>query len=212
MTNEELKALALAATPGPWEHRFVEGDGASGAICHEHGWVADDFTDQSFKDTAYMAAANPAAVLGLIADIERLNEDRERIRSQRMEYASKYEQAIEDCDQLKAELEQAKADGNDVWGLAQGRADTIDQLKAELATERQRRWDGNESTSREHAEEIRALKAECEGLRKDAERYRFVVDCPIRTMVALGRKAHEVDFDLSAECDRLMNEGGQSNE
>jgi hypothetical protein len=60
--------------------------------------------------------------------------------------------------------------------------------------------------------DIDALKAECEGLRKDAERYRFVIDCPIRTMVALGRKAHETDFDLSAECDRLMKRGGHSND
>lgn len=66
----KLKTLAQAATPGWWEHRFVDGDGTSGAICHEHGWVADDFTEQSFKDTAYMAAANPAAVLELIEENE----------------------------------------------------------------------------------------------------------------------------------------------
>lgn len=42
-------------------------------------------------------------------------------------------------------------------------------------------------------------------LRKDADRFRFVIDCPIRTMVALSRKAHEDDFDLGSECDRLMS-------
>lgn len=41
-------------------------------------------------------------------------------------------------------------------------------------------------------------------LSADANRYRFIVDCPIRTMVALSRKATEADFDLSAECDQLM--------
>lgn len=40
--------------------------------------------------------------------------------------------------------------------------------------------------------------------RTDAERYRFIVDCPIRTMVALSRKATESDFDLSTECDQLI--------
>ncbi|MDQ3202670.1 MAG: hypothetical protein M3Q94_10990 [Pseudomonadota bacterium] len=59
--------------------------------------------------------------------------------------------------------------------------------------------------------ELIALKATVEqqaklieSYRKDAERYRFIIDCPIRTMVALSRKAHEDDFDLSAECDRLL--------
>lgn len=39
---------------------------------------------------------------------------------------------------------------------------------------------------------------------QDGERYRFIIDCPIRTMVALSRKANDPDFDLSTECDRLM--------
>lgn len=68
-------------------------------------------------------------------------------------------------------------------------------LIAELEAERQRRWDGNESSSNEHAEEVRKLKAinfdyelhssaaieeiaqlkaENEALRKDAERYRWL--------------------------------------
>ncbi|WP_148561564.1 hypothetical protein [Pseudomonas psychrophila] len=72
-------------------------------------------------------------------------------------------------------------------------------LKAEIA---------GLKTGYEAFEQVNAgLKAEAEGLRKDAERYRFVIDCPIRTMVALGRKAHEEGFDLSVECDRLMGKG-----
>jgi hypothetical protein len=99
----ELKRLAKAATPGEWECREAEG---MAAICHEHGWVADDFSGQALIDTRYMAAANPAAVLELIADLE---------------------------------------------------------------AERQRRWDGNEISSREHAEEVRKLKAENEQLRRSLE-------------------------------------------
>lgn len=50
--------------------------------------------------------------------------------------------------------------------------------------------------------ELEGLAAE---LRKDADRFRFVIDCPIRTMVALSRKSTEADFDLSAECDQIMS-------
>lgn len=66
MNNDfsELKRLAEAATPGPWECREAEG---SAAICHKNGWVADDFSEQTLIDTRYMAAANPTAVLELIA-------------------------------------------------------------------------------------------------------------------------------------------------
>ncbi|MFB6402873.1 hypothetical protein [Pseudomonas putida] len=52
---------------------------------------------------SYEAMTAPSAVLALLAEIER----------------------------LEREADQAKADGADAFGLAQGRADTIDQLKAE---------------------------------------------------------------------------------
>lgn len=48
------------------------------------------------------------------------------------------------------------------------------------------------------------LKAENEALRKDAERYQFIRECPIRTMVVLARKARELDFNLDGECDQVM--------
>lgn len=48
-------------------------------------------------------------------------------------------------------------------------------------------------------------REELEDLRRDAERFRFVVDCPIRTMVALGRLAEDPEFDLAKECDRILS-------
>lgn len=81
MDIEELKRLALAATPGPWEtlgaghprqHQAVtdgkdislltvvyEGDTPFGALYND-------------ADAAYIAAANPAAVLELIAERDEL--------------------------------------------------------------------------------------------------------------------------------------------
>jgi hypothetical protein len=68
---QKLKELAQSATPGPWECREADG---SAAICHAHGWVAGDFSEQTLTDTRYMAAANPAAVLELIAELERFDD------------------------------------------------------------------------------------------------------------------------------------------
>jgi hypothetical protein len=79
---EKLKALALAATPGPWEyfpkakyneHHVslpVEGSGMRHALfdtgCDTHRPEAD---------ARFIAASNPATVLELIAEVERLRAD-----------------------------------------------------------------------------------------------------------------------------------------
>ncbi|NWD56714.1 hypothetical protein HX878_18415 [Pseudomonas veronii] len=43
---------------------------------------------------------------------------------------------------------------------------------------------------------------------RDATRFRFIVDCPIREAVAISRKADDLSFDLAAECDRLIAKTG----
>ncbi len=68
-----LKALALAATMGPWECR-EDGNGGA-AIAHLHGWLLElesENENQDILDSRYIAAANPSVVLDLIARIERL--------------------------------------------------------------------------------------------------------------------------------------------
>lgn len=84
MEIEKLNALALAATPGPWE--WVEnatGKGTQGGIKARHNASVCDFGDAekyyptegmepSAADAAYIVAANPATVLALIAEVERL--------------------------------------------------------------------------------------------------------------------------------------------
>ena len=74
MNIEELKRLAEAATPGPW---VSHPKGYYGAVCR-----ADDPYDlvavthgqrrnNVLANEAYIAAANPAAILELIAKIDR---------------------------------------------------------------------------------------------------------------------------------------------
>ena len=68
---EELKRLAKAATPGPWQVS-LNGSG-------EDGWVEDSNSqylttgyegEMAAKDVRFIAAANPAAVLALIERVE----------------------------------------------------------------------------------------------------------------------------------------------
>ena len=79
---EDLKQLALAATPGPWKHRrhphraegFVEAPQANG-MAYALEILGDDYNgygdeDQRQNDCAFIAAANPAAILQLIAALE----------------------------------------------------------------------------------------------------------------------------------------------
>lgn len=62
----ELKALALAATPGNWELREVDG---VGAIAHPHGWVLEGTDSEDLADKRFIAAASPTAVLQLLDEL-----------------------------------------------------------------------------------------------------------------------------------------------
>lgn len=86
---DKLEQLALAATPGPWLHRHDPGNpvGCQHGIKlpGEHGyWVADclDNADRNtvgghagMRNAAYIAAANPAAVLELIRRLRAAEQD-----------------------------------------------------------------------------------------------------------------------------------------
>jgi Ead/Ea22-like protein len=70
---DELRALALAATPGPWE--IVTGpfttciSSRSGFIVGSDGMAS---YGQDVINANYIAAANPATVLALLDDLARL--------------------------------------------------------------------------------------------------------------------------------------------
>lgn len=75
---EELRKLAQAATPGPW---ISHPKGYYGAVCaseNEFDLVAvthGQRRNNVLANEAYIAALNPATVLNLIAEIERLRDD-----------------------------------------------------------------------------------------------------------------------------------------
>ena len=111
MSNEELqqlKALAEAATPGPWERDTIRSEGEYGTDddggygfdtyevtdntglcivdclnndngCVEVGHDGHAWDEVAKHNTAYIAAANPAAILALIAKVESLEADAARL-------------------------------------------------------------------------------------------------------------------------------------
>jgi hypothetical protein len=101
--TDKLKALALAATPGKWQSGYgngVLGGRAASAVSWDLtdvrsmpvikgeeviAWLAcyqpDDVELRALSaDADYIAAACPATVLALIAEVERLRADAERYR------------------------------------------------------------------------------------------------------------------------------------
>jgi hypothetical protein len=99
--TEKLKALALAATPGPWK--------AIEWTCHAPttiragavGITVADTTghgrhsDACAVDAAFIAEANPAAVLELIAEVERLRAEKKQAAQD--SFALAWEQALSDA-------------------------------------------------------------------------------------------------------------------
>ncbi len=69
MNTEELKRLAEAATPGPWEVDDMLADLSGIEICSAMGMVCDDISE---NDARFVASANPAVVLELIRQRDEL--------------------------------------------------------------------------------------------------------------------------------------------
>lgn len=72
---EELKRLAEAATPGPWFAAISSN--MNNSVHVSMGIICD--TGKNIDDAAFIAAANPAAVLELIAEVERVTKQREEL-------------------------------------------------------------------------------------------------------------------------------------
>ena len=89
---EELKRLALSATPGPWKwwtsnsvKRITGPDGEDGGVlsAYVHAGYAD--LRVSAEDQAYIESANPSAILELIEQLERWPEIAKTLASENAE-------------------------------------------------------------------------------------------------------------------------------
>lgn len=64
----DLDALAIAASPGPWEYR--EAHGLAAVLTHD-GWLGSGSAKQATANARFIAAANPETVRALVAIAQR---------------------------------------------------------------------------------------------------------------------------------------------
>lgn len=150
----ELKRLAEAATPGPWqtelEYPIIQpAYPARGSIASALIW----------QDANFISAANPAAVLALIAEVERLKVDLREQKDAKLGLSWAIGEIMGECDQLKAEVERLNSDNASLRGSC-----------AKLGVDHA----GMVRIHRKANTEIRRLSAEVEALHKDADRFRFI--------------------------------------
>ncbi len=79
---ETLKALAEKATPGPWQ-QYAHGNQIYGA---DEFFITAVQSKNSEVDAAYIAAANPQAILSLIAELETARGQRDDACARAAEY------------------------------------------------------------------------------------------------------------------------------
>ena len=179
--HSELKRLAEAATPGPW----YQHGGIMQVLSHDCETVCETFEDDGeCPDAQFIAAANPAAVLALIAENEQLAKtadcwDRLNVQNKAL------------SDSFRAERDQAEQDYKDVVGTIELRDIEISKLRAEVAGLR---------TGYEAYEQVNAeLKAENERLERNRDMWKGQVERQTEEL----RLAHEADKLLKSECEGL---------
>ena len=115
----ELKALAEAATPGPWSYdgSYVCPARVEAGTTYVETWrsVADCHQPEN---TQFIAAANPAVVLELIAENERLREAHEQVCTNYNQVSFASEERGKQIAELKAECEGLRADA-EKWKIVE---------------------------------------------------------------------------------------------
>lgn len=115
--HSELKRLAEAATSGPWAYdgSYVCPARTEDGTTYVELWrsIADCHQPENTK---FIAAANPAAVLALIAEVEGLRAQHGRDSEELRSLCQARDDARKDRDQLKAEVEHLTADNTSLRG------------------------------------------------------------------------------------------------
>lgn len=112
----ELKMLAEAATPGPWAYdgSYVCPARTEDGTTYVELWrsIADCHQPENTK---FIAAANPAAVLALIAEVEGLRAQHGRDSAELRSLCQARDDARKERDQLKAEVERLNEEYDKAW-------------------------------------------------------------------------------------------------
>ncbi len=161
----ELKRLAEVATPGPWgrDGSYVCPARVEGGTTYIESWraIADS---HHLEDVRYIAAANPAAILALIAENERLQglacAVNSAMHAAGVPVNADPAELADVIHGLQVQVATLQSSPNS-WqsGYDKGRSDGTKTRLSELEQERQINGE---------------LRAEVEALRKDAERYRWL--------------------------------------
>jgi hypothetical protein len=121
LNKQELRWLAEAARYGEW---YKSGD----LRCHDdrtgetHG--LDHDTDR------FIAAANPAAILALLDECERLHTENDEIKYLSLDDQRRRMEAEKECDQLRADLERQTELRRQEWNRAEGLKRALGDLLA----------------------------------------------------------------------------------
>ncbi|HIF6607527.1 TPA: ead/Ea22-like family protein [Serratia marcescens] len=121
----ELKAAAMAATPGPWGINRT-GNTIVSNQSHPVATVSDAFHRQLAgggvgKDAEFIAAANPAVVLELLAELEAKKQEH-RVHAARL---------ISERGVLRERIAELEAE---ITNIVDNHAETVAELRAKLAT------------------------------------------------------------------------------
>ena len=119
--HEELRKLALAATPGPWNGRIHEVNGVNG-LPRQRRYIHQSGNDNSAlmsvgtshysggnaqNNMEYVVAVNPVAIIALLDELRDMTDDR---NSWEQQNSDRVDQVLE----IAKELETVKHD-RDVW-------------------------------------------------------------------------------------------------
>lgn len=198
--HSELKKLAEYATPGPWVALHPNA-GQRGSEVASGGGLNQVCADLGPSNALYIAAANPAAVLALLADVEALRSQVAALQSDPNSWQSGYDEgrsigtktALDERGQLRAENKRL----SELLECSQGDMRTADKIIAE----RDRLLSMFDCP--DHGQCVPYAMEQVEALRKDAERYRFLKSrtqqADIELAVCLHDKRTQVTVFLDGE-------------
>ena len=112
--NDDLRKLAEAATPGPWQEQFGTVYAPDDRIvsppynCSWEGGRARYTGATSDSDARFIAAANPQAILALLADRDRLQAELDACNKSHEAIRGLTQDAFDDANRLQAENERLR--------------------------------------------------------------------------------------------------------
>jgi len=123
MNIEELKKKALAATPGPWawddnnirDADYDEKEYAPWLVASDEPVLCGQIRANTPENADYIAAANPAAVLGLIEKLDAAHTELELVRDDNHKMMLEIDWLRRQRDELLAALKDARELVDD-WG------------------------------------------------------------------------------------------------